>query len=135
MQVLEMADMKQIVATGVCRSDASMLKGLEPPGAFSKFPIILGHEGAGIVESIGPGVTTVQPGDHVIPLYIPECKECRACKAPTGNFCEKIAITNNGTPMEGTSRFTCKDQSLYHYAGCSTFSQYTVVDEICIVKV
>ncbi|KAF2356010.1 Alcohol dehydrogenase C-terminal [Trinorchestia longiramus] len=124
----------KIVSTGVCRTEASVLKH-EVPGLFCKFPIILGHEGAGIVESIGPGVTSVQPGDHVIPLNTPECKECRACKATGSNFCEKIAITNNGTPMEGTSRFTCKGQSLYHFMGCSSFSQYTVIDEISVVKI
>jgi S-(hydroxymethyl)glutathione dehydrogenase/alcohol dehydrogenase len=97
---------------------------------------VLGHEGGGVVESVGPGVTSVKPGDHVIPLYIPECGECKFCKSPKTNLCGKIRATQGkGVMPDGTSRFTCKGQVVFHFMGCSTFSQYTVVAEISVAKV
>lgn len=123
----------KIIASGVCHTDAYTLSGKDPEG---KFPVIFGHEGGGIVESVGEGVTSVAPGDHVIPLYIPECKECKFCKSGKTNLCQKIRITQGqGVMPDGTSRFTCKGQTIYHYMGCSTFSEYTVLPEISIVKV
>jgi len=123
----------QIVATAICHTDASTLDGKD---AEARFPCILGHEGAGIVESVGPGVTSVKPGDHVIPLYIPECKECKFCKSPKTNLCSKIRATQGqGVMPDGTTRFTCKGKELFHYMGCSTFSEYTVLSEISVAKV
>lgn len=123
----------KVVATGVCHTDAYTLDGHDPEGLF---PSVLGHEGGGIVESVGEGVTTVQPGDHVIPLYIPECGECKFCKSPKTNLCGKIRTTQGrGVMPDGSSRFTCKGKTLYHFMGCSTFSQYTVVAEISVSKV
>jgi len=123
----------KIVSTGVCHTDAFTLSGADPEGIF---PSILGHEGAGLVESIGAGVTSVKPGDHVIPLYTPQCRECKFCKNPKTNLCQKIRVTQGkGLMPDGTTRLTCKGQTLYHYMGCSTFSQYTVVAEISVAKV
>lgn len=123
----------KIVATGVCHTDAYTLSGADPEG---KFPVVLGHEGAGIVESVGEGVTKFKSGDHVIPLYIPQCFECKFCKSTKTNLCQKIRITQgNGVMPDGTSRFTCKGQSLYHFMGTSTFSEYTVVTDISLCKV
>lgn len=123
----------KIVATGVCHTDAYTLSGADPEGLF---PSILGHEGAGIVESVGPGVTSVAPGDHVVPLYIPQCGECKFCKSPKTNLCSKIRLTQGqGMMPDGTSRFRCNGKTLYHFMGCSTFSQYTVVAEISVAKV
>ncbi|CAG2103456.1 unnamed protein product [Medioppia subpectinata] len=123
----------KILATGVCHTDAYTLDGHDPEGLF---PCVLGHEGGGIVESAGEGVTSVQPGDHVIPLYIPECGECKFCLSPKTNVCSKIRVTQGqGVMPDGTSRFTCKGQTLYHFMGTSTFSQYTVVAEISVTKV
>jgi len=123
----------KVEASGVCHTDAYTLEGHDPEGLF---PVILGHEGGGIVESVGEGVTTVKPGDHVIPLYTPECGECKFCKNPKTNLCGKIRATQGkGLMPDGTSRFTCKGKMLHHFMGCSTFAQYTVVAEISVVKV
>lgn len=123
----------KILATGVCHTDAYTLDGLDPEGIF---PCVLGHEGGGVVESVGEGVTSVKPGDHVIPLYIPQCNECKFCKSPKTNLCGKIRTTQGqGVMPDGTTRFTCNGKSLYHFMGCSTFSEYTVVAEISVAKV
>ncbi|GFY40612.1 alcohol dehydrogenase class-3 [Trichonephila inaurata madagascariensis] len=123
----------KIVATAVCHTDAYTLDGSDPEGVF---PCILGHEGGGIVESVGEGVTSVQPGDHVIPLYIPQCRDCKFCNSSKTNLCSKIRGTQGkGVMPDGTSRFTCKEQTIYHFMGTSTFSEYTVVAEISVVKV
>ncbi|KAK6841790.1 formaldehyde dehydrogenase- glutathione dependent [Apiospora arundinis] len=123
----------QIYYTGVCHTDAYTLSGKDPEGAS---PIVLGHEGAGIVESVGEGVTNVKPGDHVVALYTPECKECKFCKSGKTNLCGKIRATQGkGVMPDGTSRFTCKGKKLLHFMGTSTFSQYTVVADISVVAV
>ncbi|RKF53541.1 S-glutathione dehydrogenase [Golovinomyces cichoracearum] len=123
----------EIYYTGVCHTDAYTLCGKDPEG---EFPVVLGHEGAGIVESVGEGVTSVKPGDHVVTLYIPECKECKFCKSGKTNLCGKIRITQGkGVMPDGSSRFRCKGHDLLHYMGTSTFSQYTVVADISVVKV
>lgn len=123
----------KITATGVCHTDSYTLSGKDPEGVF---PVILGHEGAGIVESIGEGVTSVKPGDHVIPLYVPQCKTCKFCLNPKTNLCQKVRATQGqGLMPDGTKRFRCRGQELYHFMGCSTFSEYTVVLEISICKV
>lgn len=119
--------------TGVCHTDTYTLSGKDPEGAF---PCILGHEGAGIVESVGEGVTNVKPGDHVVPLYTPECRKCKFCKSGKTNLCGKIRPTQGkGVMPNGTSRFKCKGQDLFHFMGCSTFSQYTVVADISVVAI
>ncbi len=123
----------RIVASGVCHTDAFTLSGDEPEGVF---PCILGHEGGGIVESIGEGVTSVQVGDHVIPLYTPECGECKFCRSGKTNLCQKIRETQGkGLMPDGTTRFYKDGQPIYHYMGCSTFSEYTVLPEISLAKV
>ena len=123
----------RIVATGVCHTDAFTLSGEDPEGVF---PCILGHEGGGIVESVGEGVTTVKVGDHVIPLYTPECGECKFCKSGKTNLCQKIRATQGkGLMPDGTTRFSKDGQPIYHYMGTSTFSEYTVLPEISIAKV
>lgn len=123
----------QIHYTGVCHTDAYTLSGKDPEGAF---PIVLGHEGAGIVESVGEGVTSVKPGDYVVALYTPECKECKFCKSGKTNLCGKIRATQGkGVMPDGTSRFTCKGKELLHFMGTSTFSQYTVVADISVVAI
>ncbi|XP_052769894.1 alcohol dehydrogenase class-3-like isoform X1 [Mya arenaria] len=123
----------KLTHTGVCHTDAYTLDGFDSEG---KFPVILGHEGGGIVESVGEGVTAVAPGDHVIPLYIPQCKECVFCKSTKTNLCSKIRETQGrGVMPNGTSRFTCKGQTVYHFMGCSSFSEYTVVADISVCKV
>jgi len=123
----------RIVATGVCHTDAFTLSGEDPEGIF---PAILGHEGGGIVESIGEGVTSVAVGDHVIPLYTPECGECKFCKSGKTNLCQKIRATQGkGLMPDGTTRFSQNGKPIYHYMGCSTFSEYTVLPEISIAKV
>lgn len=123
----------KIVASGVCHTDAYTLDGHDAEGVF---PVILGHEGAGIVESVGEGVTKFKAGDHVIPLYIPQCFECKFCKSPKTNLCPKIRSTQGkGLLPDGTSRFTCKGQQLYHFMGTSTFTEYTVVADISLCKV
>uniref|UniRef100_A0A3B4BI17 S-(hydroxymethyl)glutathione dehydrogenase n=1 Tax=Periophthalmus magnuspinnatus TaxID=409849 RepID=A0A3B4BI17_9GOBI len=118
----------KVVATGICHTDSYTLSGSDPEGVF---PVVLGHEGAGIVESVGEGVTKFHPGDTVIPLYIPQCGECKFCKNPKTNLCQKI----RGVLPDGTSRFSCKGKSLFHFMGCSTFSEYTVVADISLAKV
>ncbi|MDF2411029.1 S-(hydroxymethyl)glutathione dehydrogenase/class III alcohol dehydrogenase [Aeromonas sp. 2HA2] len=123
----------RIVATGVCHTDAFTLSGEDPEGVF---PCILGHEGGGIVESIGEGVTSVKVGDHVIPLYTPECGECKFCRSGKTNLCQKIRTTQGkGLMPDGTTRFSKDGQPIYHYMGTSTFSEYTVLPEISIAKV
>lgn len=123
----------RIVATGVCHTDAFTLSGEDPEGVF---PCILGHEGGGIVESVGEGVISVKVGDHVIPLYTPECGECKFCKSGKTNLCQKIRATQGkGLMPDGTTRFSKDGQPIYHYMGTSTFSEYTVLPEISIAKV
>ena len=123
----------KLVATGVCHTDAFTLSGEDPEGIF---PAILGHEGGGIVESVGEGVTSVQVGDHVIPLYTPECGECKFCKSGKTNLCQKIRETQGkGLMPDGTTRFSINGEPIYHYMGTSTFSEYTVLPEISLAKV
>ncbi|MEO1680800.1 MAG: S-(hydroxymethyl)glutathione dehydrogenase/class III alcohol dehydrogenase [Pseudomonadota bacterium] len=124
----------EIKATGICHTDEFTLSGADPEGAF---PAILGHEGAGIVQEVGPGVTSVKPGDHVIPLYTPECRECEYCHHPKTNLCQKIRSTQGaGVMPDGTSRFSTLDgDQILHYMGCSTFSNYTVMPEISLAKI
>src|SRR6478752_8041674 len=123
----------RIVATGVCHTDAFTLSGADPEGMF---PVILGHEGGGIVEEVGAGVTSVKPGDHVIPLYTPECGECKFCKSGKTNLCQKIRLTQGkGLMPDGTSRFSIGGKPVLHYMGCSTFSEYTVLPEIALAKI
>lgn len=123
----------RIVATGVCHTDAYTLSGSDPEGLF---PAILGHEGAGIVEAIGEGVTSVEVGDHVIPLYTPECGECKFCKSGKTNLCQAIRSTQGqGLMPDGTSRFSKDGETIYHYMGTSTFAEHTVVPEIALAKV
>ncbi len=123
----------RIVATGVCHTDAYTLSGDDPEGLF---PAILGHEGGGIVEEVGEGVTSVVPGDHVIPLYTPECGQCKFCLSGKTNLCQAIRSTQGrGLLPDGTTRFSKNGKAIYHYMGTSTFSEYTVVPEIAIAKV
>lgn len=123
----------EIMATGICHTDAFTLSGADPEGLF---PSILGHEGAGIVRDIGAGVSSLQPDDHVIPLYTPECRECEYCLHPKTNLCQAIRTTQGkGVMPDGTSRFSYKNQPLYHYMGTSTFSNFTVLPEIALAKV
>lgn len=123
----------KILATGVCHTDAYTLSGKDPEGIF---PSILGHEGGGIVESVGEGVTSVKPGDHVIPLYVPECGKCKFCLSGRTNLCQAIRITQGkGLMPDHTSRFKARGQDLFHYMGTSTFSNYTVLPEISVAKV
>jgi len=123
----------RIVATGVCHTDAFTLSGEDPEGAF---PVILGHEGGGIVEEVGPGVTSVAVGDHVIPLYTAECGECRFCTSGKTNLCQAVRATQGqGVMPDGTSRFSCGGNSVLHFMGTSTFSEYTVLPEISLAKV
>ncbi|WP_234000048.1 S-(hydroxymethyl)glutathione dehydrogenase/class III alcohol dehydrogenase [Pseudoalteromonas sp. T1lg76] len=123
----------KIHATGVCHTDAFTLSGEDPEGIF---PAILGHEGGGVVEAIGEGVTSVAVGDHVIPLYTPECGECKFCTSRKTNLCQKIRETQGkGLMPDGTTRFYKDGEPIYHYMGCSTFSEYTVLPEISLAKV
>ncbi|WP_334019943.1 S-(hydroxymethyl)glutathione dehydrogenase/class III alcohol dehydrogenase [Alteromonas sp. S015] len=123
----------RIVATGVCHTDAFTLSGDDPEGVF---PSILGHEGGGIVEMVGEGVTSVDVGDHVIPLYTAECGECKFCKSGKTNLCQAVRETQGkGLMPDGTSRFSKDGEPIYHYMGCSTFSEYTVLPEISLAKV
>jgi len=123
----------EVKATGVCHTDEFTLSGADPEGLF---PVILGHEGAGIVVEVGAGVTSVKPGDHVIPLYTPECRQCPSCLSRKTNLCTAIRATQGqGLMPDGTSRFSYKGQKIHHYMGCSTFSNYTVLPEIAVAKV
>jgi len=123
----------RIVASGVCHTDAFTLSGEDPEGVF---PSILGHEGGGIVEMVGEGVTSVDVGDHVIPLYTAECGECKFCKSGKTNLCQAVRETQGkGLMPDGTTRFYKDGQPIYHYMGCSTFSEYTVLPEISLAKV
>ena len=123
----------EVKATGICHTDAYTLSGADPEGLF---PAILGHEGAGIVREVGPGVTSVKPGDHVIPLYTPECRQCKTCLSQRSNLCTAIRATQGkGLMPDGTTRFSYKGQPIYHYMGCSTFSNFTVMPEIALAKV
>ncbi len=123
----------ELKATGICHTDAFTLSGDDPEGAF---PVILGHEGAGIVREVGPGVTSVKPGDHVIPLYTPECRECQFCLHPKTNLCQAIRTTQGqGLMPDGTSRFSLDGRPILHYMGCSTFSNFTVLPEIAVAKI
>jgi len=123
----------EVMATGVCHTDAFTLSGEDPEG---RFPSILGHEGAGIVLEAGRGVTSVKPGDHIIPLYTPECRECEYCLNPKTNLCQAIRATQGqGLMPDGTSRFSHRGKPLLHYMGCSTFSKHTVLPEIAVAKI
>ncbi len=123
----------EVMATGLCHTDAYTLSGADPEGLF---PAILGHEGAGIVREVGKGVTSVRPGDHVIPLYTPECRECDYCLSQKTNLCQKIRSTQGqGLMPDGTSRFSIGGKKLHHYMGTSTFANFTVLPEIAVAKV
>jgi S-(hydroxymethyl)glutathione dehydrogenase/alcohol dehydrogenase len=123
----------EIKATGVCHTDAYTLSGQDPEGLF---PAILGHEGAGIVREVGPGVTSVKPGDHVIPLYTPECRQCEYCLNPKTNLCQAIRATQGkGLMPDGTSRFSSSGTPILHYMGTSTFANFTVLPEIAVAKI
>src|SRR6266536_2490651 len=123
----------EMMATGICHTDAYTLSGADAEGIF---PSILGHEGAGIVREAGAGVTSVKPGDHVIPLYTPECRQCKSCLSQKTNLCTAIRATQGkGLMPDGTSRFSYKGKTIFHYMGCSTFSNYTVLPEIALAKI
>jgi len=123
----------EVKATGICHTDAFTLSGADPEGLF---PSIMGHEGAGVVVEVGAGVTTLAPGDHVIPLYIPECRACKACTSGKTNLCIAIRETQGkGLMPNGSSRFSLGGEPLFHYMGTSTFSNYTVVPEIALAKI
>mgnify|MGYP003144534447 FL=1 len=123
----------EMKATGICHTDAFTLSGDDPEGLF---PAILGHEGAGVVVEVGPGVTSLSVGDHVIPLYTPECRECDYCLNPKTNLCQSIRTTQGqGLMPDGTSRFSFKGRPVLHYMGCSTFANYSVLPEIALAKI
>jgi S-(hydroxymethyl)glutathione dehydrogenase / alcohol dehydrogenase len=123
----------KLAATGVCHTDAYTLSGRDPEGLF---PVVLGHEGAGVVEEIGPGVRSLAPGDHVIPLYIPECRECRFCLSGRTNLCVKLRATQGkGLMPDGTSRLSHRGRMVHHYMGTSTFAERTVLPEIALAKI
>jgi S-(hydroxymethyl)glutathione dehydrogenase / alcohol dehydrogenase len=123
----------EIKATGVCHTDAYTLSGADPEGLF---PAVLGHEGAGVVVEVGPGVETLRPGDHVIPLYVPECRQCKFCVSGKTNLCQAIRETQGkGLMPDGSSRFSAGGQRLFHYMGTSTFANHTVVPEIALAKI
>ncbi|MBI1188396.1 MAG: alcohol dehydrogenase catalytic domain-containing protein, partial [Alphaproteobacteria bacterium] len=123
----------EVMATGVCHTDAYTLEGKDSEGVF---PSVLGHEGAGIVREIGAGVTSVAVGDHVIPLYTPECRACKTCLSRKSNLCTAIRATQGkGVMPDGTSRFSMNGKPIAHYMGCSTFSNFTVMPEIAVAKV
>jgi S-(hydroxymethyl)glutathione dehydrogenase/alcohol dehydrogenase len=123
----------EIMATGICHTDDFTLSGADPEGLF---PAILGHEGAGVVVDVGPGVTSLKKGDHVIPLYTPECRECYSCRSGKTNLCTAIRATQGqGLMPDGTSRFSFEGKPIFHYMGCSTFSNFTVLPEIAVAKI
>ena len=123
----------EVKATGICHTDEFTLSGADPEGLF---PAILGHEGAGIVVDVGPGVTSLKKGDHVIPLYTPECRQCKSCLSRKTNLCTAIRATQGqGVMPDGTSRFSIGGQKVHHYMGCSTFSHHTVLPEIAVAKI
>ncbi len=123
----------EIMATGICHTDQYTLSGRDPEGLF---PAILGHEGAGIVREVGAGVTSLKPGDHVIPLYTPECRQCKTCLSRRSNLCTSIRATQGrGVMPDGTSRFSCDAGQIMHYMGCSTFANFTVLPEIALAKI
>ena len=123
----------RVVATGVCHTDAYTLSGADPEGLF---PSIMGHEGGGIVEELGRGVTSLAPGDHVIPLYTPECGKCSFCTSGKTNLCQAIRVTQGrGLMPDGTSRFSIRGKTIHHYMGTSTFSEYTVLPEIAVARI
>jgi S-(hydroxymethyl)glutathione dehydrogenase/alcohol dehydrogenase len=123
----------EIMATGICHTDAYTLSGADAEGLF---PSILGHEGAGIVREVGAGVTSVKPGDHVIPLYTPECRQCKSCLSRRTNLCTAIRATQGkGLMPDGSSRFSQGGKTLYHYMGCSTFANFSVLPDIAVAKV
>jgi S-(hydroxymethyl)glutathione dehydrogenase/alcohol dehydrogenase len=123
----------EIKATGICHTDDFTLSGADPEGLF---PSILGHEGAGVVVDVGPGVSSLKKGDHVIPLYTPECRECYSCRSGKTNLCTAIRATQGqGLMPDGTSRFSFEGKPIFHYMGCSTFSNYTVMPEIAVAKI
>jgi len=123
----------EIRASGVCHTDEFTRSGADPEGLF---PAIFGHEGAGVVVDVGPGVTTLKKGDHVIPLYTPECRQCKACTSHKTNLCTAIRATQGkGVMPDGTSRFSLRGEMIHHYMGCSTFSNHTVLPEIALAKI
>ena len=123
----------EIRASGVCHTDEFTRSGADPEGLF---PVIFGHEGAGVVVDVGPGVTSVKKGDHVIPLYTPECRQCKSCLSRKTNLCTAIRATQGkGVMPDGTSRFSLGSQMVHHYMGCSTFSNYTVLPEIAVARI
>ena len=123
----------EIKATGICHTDEFTLSGADPEGLF---PAIMGHEGAGVVVDTGPGVTTLKKGDHVVPLYVPECRQCEYCVSGKTNLCQAIRVTQGqGVMPDGTSRFSLGGQKIHHYMGTSTFSNYTVAPEIALAKI
>jgi S-(hydroxymethyl)glutathione dehydrogenase/alcohol dehydrogenase len=123
----------ELKATGICHTDEFTRSGADPEGLF---PVILGHEGAGVVVEVGPGVTSVAPGDHVIPLYTPECRQCKSCTSRKTNLCTAIRATQGkGVMPDGESRFSLRGQKIHHYMGCSTFSNHTVLPEIALAKI
>ena len=123
----------EIMATGICHTDAYTLDGFDSEGIF---PSVLGHEGAGVVREVGPSVTSVAAGDHVIPLYTPECRQCKACLSGKTNLCTAIRATQGqGLMPDGTSRFRYRGETIFHYMGCSTFSNFTVLPEIAVAKI
>src|SRR3569833_1435848 len=122
----------EIAATGVCHTDEFTRSGADPEGLF---PVILGHEGAGVVVDVGPGVTSGKKGDHVIPLYTPECRQCKSCRSRKTNLCTAIRATQGkGVMPDGTSRFSIGKDKVHHYMGCSTFANFAVLPELAVAK-